>query len=79
MKSKLRTIALIPTRLGSTRLPSKPLLEIQGIPLIIHVYKRTKLSKLLDEVVICCDDKKILDVAKDLMQNINFKKSYKWN
>ena len=43
MKSKLRTIALIPTRLGSTRLPSKPLLEIQGIPLIIHVYKRTKI------------------------------------
>ena len=69
MKSKLRTIALIPTRLGSTRLPSKPLLEIQGIPLIIHVYKRTKLSKLLDEVVICCDDKKILDVAKRFNAN----------
>ena len=45
------------------------MLEIQGIPLIIHVYKRTKLSKLLDEVVICCDDKKILDVAKRFNAN----------
>ena len=58
MKNNLKAIALIPTRLGSTRLPSKPLLEIQGIPMIVHVYKRAKLSKFLDDVIICCDDKK---------------------
>ena len=29
----MRVLGLIPTRLGSTRLPSKPLLEINGIPL----------------------------------------------
>ena len=40
-------IGLIPTRIGSTRLPSKPLLEINGIPLVIHTYKRAKLSKKL--------------------------------
>ena len=64
MKNNLKAIALIPTRLGSTRLPSKPLLEIQGIPMIVHVYKRAKLSKFLDDVIICCDDKKILNIAK---------------
>ena len=60
----MKTIGLIPTRLGSTRLPSKPLLEINGIPLIIHTYKRAKLAKKLDDLIICCDDKKIFDIAK---------------
>ena len=62
MKKKI--IGLIPTRLGSTRLPKKALLEINNLPLIIHTYRRAKLSKLLDEVVICCDDQKILNIAK---------------
>ena len=61
---KLKTIGLIPTRLGSTRLPSKPLLEIERLPLIIHTYRRAKLAKLLDDVIICCDDLKILKIAK---------------
>ena len=60
----MKVLGLIPTRLGSTRLPSKPLLEINGIPLVIHTYKRAKLSKKFDDLIICCDDKKILDVAK---------------
>tara|TARA_Y100000768_G_C23955733_1_gene672668 strand:+ start:108 stop:851 length:744 start_codon:yes stop_codon:yes gene_type:complete len=60
----MKVLGLIPTRLGSTRLPSKPLLEINGIPLIIHTYKRAMLSKKFDDIIICCDDKKILDVAK---------------
>ena len=63
-KINSRNIALIPTRLGSTRLPGKPLLVIEGLPMVIHVYRRAKLSKLLDDVIICCDDKKILDIAK---------------
>ena len=69
MKDNLKVVALIPTRLGSMRLPNKPLLEIEGIPLIVHVYKRAKMCKLLDEVVICCDDKKILDIAKKFNAN----------
>ena len=27
------------------------------------------MSKLLDDVIICCDDKKIMDIAKNLIQN----------
>ncbi len=61
MKKKI--IGLIPTRLNSTRLPQKALMEIEGMPLVIHTYKRAKLSKLLDDVFICCDDKKIAKIA----------------
>ncbi len=62
MKNKV--LGLIPTRLGSTRLPAKPLLSINGCPLIVHVYRRARLSKILNDVIVCCDDKKILDIAK---------------
>jgi len=60
----MRVLGLIPTRIGSTRLPAKPLLEINGIPLVIHTYKRAKLSKKIDDLIICCDDEKILKIAK---------------
>tara|TARA_B100001123_G_C15296472_1_gene1019396 strand:+ start:706 stop:1461 length:756 start_codon:yes stop_codon:yes gene_type:complete len=59
-----RVLGLIPTRLGSKRLPAKALLPINNYPLIIHVYKRALLSKKLDDVVVCCDDKKIFKVVK---------------
>ena len=58
-----RVLGLIPTRLGSKRLPAKALLPINNYPLIIHVYKRALLSKKLDDVVVCCDDKKIFKVV----------------
>lgn len=60
----MKIIGLIPTRLNSTRLPLKALLPINNIPLVIHTYKRAKLSKKLDDVYICCDDEKIKKVAK---------------
>ena len=62
MKKKI--LGLIPSRLSSTRLFQKPLLKIDNIPLIIHTYMRAKLSKKIDDVVICCDHKIIYDVAK---------------
>jgi|TARA_B110000238_G_C16022339_1_gene393778 3-deoxy-manno-octulosonate cytidylyltransferase (CMP-KDO synthetase) len=60
----MKAIGLIPTRLNSTRLPQKALLEINNIPLVIHTYKRAKLSKKLSDVYICCDDEKIKSVAE---------------
>lgn len=52
-------IGLIPARLNSRRLPNKPLLNIEGIPLVMHVYFRAKLSKKLDRVIVCADDYRI--------------------
>ena len=60
----MRVIGLIPVRMESTRLPGKALKDILGLPAIVHVYKRAKLSKKLDDVIICCDDNKIAKVAK---------------
>lgn len=63
MKKK-SILALIPTRLNSRRLPAKALLPINNLPLIMHVYRRTKLSKKVDDVYVCCDDVKIFKVVK---------------
>ncbi len=62
-KNRRKILALIPTRLNSRRLPAKSLLPINGLPLIIHVYRRTLLAKKIDEAIICCDDKKIFNTA----------------
>jgi 3-deoxy-manno-octulosonate cytidylyltransferase (CMP-KDO synthetase) len=55
----MRVVGLIPSRLGSTRLPAKALLMIDGLPLVIHTMKRAQLAKSLDEVYVCTDSKKI--------------------
>tara|TARA_B110001452_G_C15181412_1_gene410361 strand:- start:119 stop:862 length:744 start_codon:yes stop_codon:yes gene_type:complete len=60
----MKVLGLIPSRIGSTRLPSKALLPISGLPLVIHTYKRASLSKLIDKILICTDSKKIASVAK---------------
>ena len=50
-----KIIGLIPSRLGSTRLPRKALLEIDGLPMVIHTAKRAQLSKKLSRVIVCTD------------------------
>ena len=57
-------IGLIPSRLNSKRLKEKPLLEIDKLPIIVHSFKRSKLSKKLDDVIVCTDHKRIVDVVK---------------
>ena len=37
---KLRALCVIPARYASTRLPGKPLKDIQGVPMICRVYDR---------------------------------------
>ncbi len=64
MKKKVKVVGLIPTRLNSSRLPQKALLLIHKIPLVVHTYKRAKLSKKLDDLFICCDDIKIFKTVK---------------
>ena len=57
-------LGLIPSRLNSKRLKHKPLLEIDGLPIIVHTFKIAMLSKKLDKVVVCADDQKIVNVVK---------------
>jgi 3-deoxy-manno-octulosonate cytidylyltransferase (CMP-KDO synthetase) len=52
-----KIIAIIPARMASTRFPGKPIVNICGKPMIEHVWRRVKMNKSLDEVVIAtCDD-----------------------
>ncbi len=50
-----RAIVLIPARMASTRLPGKPLADIHGHPMIVHVWRRAMEARL-GRVVVATDD-----------------------
>ena len=59
----MKIIAIIPARMGSSRFPGKPLKSILGRSMIEHVYKRTAMSKVLDEVYIATCDEEIIEAT----------------
>lgn len=61
----MKVIGIIPVRFRSKRFPGKPLAIILGKPMVQHVYERAKKSKLLDDLIIATDDKKIFDKVKE--------------
>ncbi len=61
---KSRSVGLIPVRLDSSRLFRKALLEIDGLPMFVHTYKRSLLSKSLNAVYVCTDSNEIIKIAK---------------
>ena len=54
---------VIPARYGSSRLPAKPLMDIAGKPMVVHVYERALLSKA-KTVVVATDDERIAQALK---------------
>jgi 3-deoxy-manno-octulosonate cytidylyltransferase (CMP-KDO synthetase) len=61
--SKSRTLVLIPARMASTRLPDKPLLDIAGLPMIVHVLRRAE-AACIGRVALATDTAEIAAVAK---------------
>lgn len=59
-----RILAVIPARLGSTRLPRKVLREIAGEPMIAWVYRAARACALLENVLIATDSQEVLDFAQ---------------
>lgn len=57
----MNIIGVIPARLASSRLPNKPMADILGMPMIGHVYFRSKMSSQLNEVYVATCDKEIAD------------------
>ena len=57
----MNVVAIIPARMGSTRFPGKPMAPLQGIPMIGHVYERTRLSRTVSETYAATCDKEIHD------------------
>lgn len=59
-----RVLVLVPARRGATRLPDKPLADIAGAPMIVHVWRRA-VAAGIGEVVIACDDPAVAAVVED--------------
>jgi 3-deoxy-manno-octulosonate cytidylyltransferase (CMP-KDO synthetase) len=60
----MKAIAIIPARMGSSRFPGKPLVSILGLPMVMHVYFRARMSRLLSEVYIATPDEEIRRVTE---------------
>ena len=60
----MKTVIIIPSRLGSTRLPNKPLAMINGKTLIQHCFESAVNAKL-GEVFVATDDEKIASVVRN--------------
>lgn len=60
----MKTIAVIPARMGSTRLPRKMLREIAGEPLIARVYRGVQSCPSLAEVIVATDSDEILKLCQ---------------
>jgi 3-deoxy-manno-octulosonate cytidylyltransferase (CMP-KDO synthetase) len=58
-------LGVIPVRYNSSRMLGKPLIPVQGKPLIQRVYERASQSKLLDDLLVATDDQRINDKVKD--------------
>jgi len=53
----MRTVVIIPARMGSSRFPGKPLAKILDLPMIEHVRRRALLAEGVDAVIVAtCDD-----------------------
>ena len=57
-------IGIIPARMGSSRFPGKPLAKIHGISMIEHVYKRSAISKSLDDIYVATCDTEIKEAVE---------------
>jgi len=60
----MNVIGIIPSRLESSRLPRKALVDICGLPMIVHVFKRCEFAKSLDEVYVATDSDEICHVVE---------------
>ena len=56
----MKTLVIIPSRLSATRLPGKPLLKINGLSIISHVYKKAQDANI-GEVYVAAEDQEIID------------------
>ncbi|HVP53366.1 MAG TPA: 3-deoxy-manno-octulosonate cytidylyltransferase [Candidatus Eisenbacteria bacterium] len=60
----MKSVAIIPARLASTRLPRKILREINGRPMLAHVYDAARSCPLLDDVIVATDSEEIAVVCR---------------
>ena len=62
----MNIIAIIPARMGSSRFPGKPMADIHGMPMIGHVYHRTKMCPLISETYVATCDEEIYNYVSQI-------------
>ena len=73
----MKTLVIIPSRLSASRLPGKPLLKINGLSIISHVYKKAQEANI-GEVFVAAEDQEIIeDVKKNGGEAILTNKNHK--
>ncbi len=66
----METIAIIPARYLSRRLPGKMMLEIDGQSILSRVYKQAEHAEVFDEIIVATDHQKIIDHCNLLGMNV---------
>ncbi len=61
----MKSIIIIPSRLASTRFPGKPLVKIDGIPMVQRVWQQAVNADLAD-VYVACSEKEVYDLIKSV-------------
>jgi 3-deoxy-manno-octulosonate cytidylyltransferase (CMP-KDO synthetase) len=73
----MKTLTIIPSRLSATRLPGKPLLKINNLSIISHVFKRAQEANIGEVVVAAADQEIVDDVIKNGGRAILTRKNHK--
>jgi 3-deoxy-manno-octulosonate cytidylyltransferase (CMP-KDO synthetase) len=60
------TVAIVPARLASTRLPGKALIEIAGKPMVCWVAERARAARNVDRVIVATDSQQIVDAVRSI-------------
>ncbi len=60
----MSTAIIIPARYGSSRLEGKPLIEVEGKPIIQWVYEKAAQATLADLIIVATDDERIFNAVK---------------
>jgi len=68
MIKNLKILCIIQARMSSSRLPNKALADLNGVPVILRMINRVKLSKLIDEIVIATGKAKENDILEDTIK-----------
>jgi len=60
----MNNVGIIPARYEASRFMGKVLADINGKPMIQHVWERAKKARLLEELIVACDDDRIIKVVE---------------
>ena len=60
----MKAMGVIPARWGATRFEGKVIANLLGKPVIQHVWENAKKAKTLDDLVVACDDERILKIVE---------------